>query len=47
MKYTIKQKGEKYYKKYKPFGALEWVTIILVIITWVYVLYEVIKGVIL
>jgi hypothetical protein len=41
MKYTIKQKGEKYYKKFKPFGALIWV---ILITTWLYILFEVIRG---
>jgi energy-coupling factor transporter transmembrane protein EcfT len=43
MRYTIKQKGEKYYKKFKPCGA-EWVVMIIIIITWIYILFEVIRG---
>ncbi len=43
MKYTIGQKGEKYYKKFKPFGA-DLAIILLLIITWVYILFEVIRG---
>lgn len=44
MKYTIKQKGEKYFKKFKPCGAGDLVVIILLIITWLYILFEVIRG---
>ena len=43
MKYTIRQKGEKYYKKFKPCGA-DLVTIVLLVITWLYILLEVIRG---
>lgn len=44
MKYTIKQKGEKYYKKFKPFGVGVLVTTVLLVITWLYILFEVIRG---
>ena len=44
MKYTIKQKGEKYYKKFKPYGAGDLVTIVLLVITWLYIIFEVIRG---
>ena len=43
MKYTIKQKRGKYFKKFKPCGA-DLVTIVLLVITWLYILFEVIRG---
>lgn len=43
MKYTIKQKRGKYYKKFKPCGA-EWVVMIIIVTTWIYVFFEVIRG---
>lgn len=43
MKYTIKQKGEKYYKKYKPFlGDL--VAGLIVALAIIYIVFEVIRG---
>jgi len=39
---TIKQTGENHYKKCKPWGA--WLTILLIVITWLYILFEVIRG---
>ena len=44
MKYTIKQTGENHYKKSKPFGAGDLVTIVILVITWLYILFEVIRG---
>lgn len=42
MKYTIRKKGEKYYKKFKPYGA-KIIVIAILLFTWVYILYEVIR----
>jgi hypothetical protein len=43
MKYTIKQKGEKYFKKFLPFGAelIGWAVVAIAII---YIVFEVIRG---
>ena len=43
MRYTIRKKGEKYYKKFKPCGAdlIGWAVVALAII---YILFEVIRG---
>ena len=43
MKYTIRKKGEKYYKKFKPCGA-DLVVIAILLITWIYIFFEVIRG---
>lgn len=44
MKYTIRQKGEKYYKKFKPFGGWDWVAVFIIAMTWLYIFFEVIRG---
>jgi hypothetical protein len=41
---NIRQKRGKYYKKFKPFGAGDLVVIVLLVITWLYILFEVIRG---
>jgi hypothetical protein len=45
---NIRQKRGKYYKKFKPFGAKfgagDLVVIVLLVITWLYILFEVIRG---
>ena len=43
MKHTIRKKGEKYYKKFKPCGA-DLVVVVLVAITIIYTVFEVIRG---
>ena len=43
MKYTIKQKGEKYYKKFKPCGA-DLIAGLIVALAIVYTAFEVIRG---
>ena len=43
MKYTIRQKGEKYYKKFKPAG-LDLVAGVMIALTIIYILIEVIRG---
>lgn len=43
MKYTIRQKGEKYLKKFKPCGA-DIVGYIVVVIAIMYIIFEVIRG---
>jgi hypothetical protein len=43
MKYTIKQKGEKYYKKFKPAG-LDIIAGELIVLTVIYIIFEVIRG---
>ena len=43
MKYTIRQKGDKYYKKFKPAG-LDLVAGVMIALTIIYILIEVIRG---
>ena len=43
MKYTIRQKGEKYYKKFKPCGA-DLLVIAILLLSLIYILFEVIRG---
>jgi hypothetical protein len=43
MRYTIRKKGEKYYKKFKPCGA-KMIVIAYLLFTWGYILFEVIRG---
>ena len=43
MKYTIRQKGEKYYKKFKPAG-LDLIAGVLIALAIIYILIEVIRG---
>lgn len=43
MKYTIRQKEGKHYKKSKPCGA-KMIVIAILLFTWVYILFEVIRG---
>lgn len=43
MKYTIRQKGEKYYKKLKPCGG-DLVVVVLIMLTIIYTVFEVIRG---
>ena len=43
MKYTIRKKGEKYYKKFKPCGA-EMVAGVIVALAIIYIVFEVIRG---
>ena len=43
MKYTIRQKGEKYYKKFKPWGG-DLVVGVLIMFTIIYTVFEVIRG---
>ena len=43
MRYTIKQKGEKYYKKFKPCGA-DIMAVIIIALSLIYILFEVIRG---
>ena len=43
MKYTIRQKKGKYYKKLKPAG-LDLVAGVMIAITIIYILIEVIRG---
>ncbi len=43
MRYTIRKKGEKYYKKFKPCGA-DLVAGLLVALAIIYTVFEVIRG---
>lgn len=43
MKYTIRKKGEKYYKKFMPYGA-DLVTGVIVALAIIYIVFEVIRG---
>ena len=43
MKYTIRQKGKKYYKKFKPAG-LDVIAGTVIALTVFYILFEVIRG---
>lgn len=43
MKYTIRQKRGKYYKKFKPAG-LDLVAGVMITLTIIYILIEVIRG---
>ena len=43
MKYTIRKKGEKYYKKFKPCGV-DMVAGLIVAIAIIYIVFEVIRG---
>jgi hypothetical protein len=43
MKYTIRKKGEKYYKKFKPCGA-DLFTGLIVALAIIYIVFEVIRG---
>ena len=43
MKYTIRKKGEKYYKKFKPCGG-DLVVGVLIMLTIIYTVFEVIRG---
>ena len=43
MKYTIRQKGGKYYKKFKPAG-LDVIAGTVIALTVFYILFEVIRG---
>lgn len=43
MKYTIRKKGEKYYKKFKPCGA-DMVAGLIVALAIIYIVSEVIRG---
>ena len=44
MKYTIRKKGEKYYKKFKPCGAGDLVAGLIVALAIIYIAFEVIRG---
>jgi hypothetical protein len=43
MKYTIRQKGEKYYKKFKHCGG-DLVAGLIVTLAIIYIVFEVIRG---
>lgn len=43
MRYTIRKKGEKYYKKFKPCGA-DLVAGLIVALAIIYTVFEVIRG---
>lgn len=43
MRYTIRKKGEKYYKKFKPCGA-DLVVGLIVALAIIYTVFEVIRG---
>ena len=43
MKYTIRKKGEKYYKKFPPCGA-DLVAGLIVALAIIYTVFEVIRG---
>ena len=43
MKYTIRKKGEKYYKKFKPTG-LDMVAGAVVALAIIYIAFQVIRG---
>ena len=43
MKYTIRHKRGKYYKKFKPAG-LDIIAVAVVALTIIYILFEVIRG---
>jgi hypothetical protein len=43
MKYTIRKKGEKYYKKFKPCGG-DLVAGLIVALAIIYIVFEVIRG---
>lgn len=43
MKYTIRKKGEKYYKKFKPCGA-DLFTGLVIVIVLITIAFEVIRG---
>jgi hypothetical protein len=43
MKYTIRQKGEKYFKKFKPCGA-DLAAGLVVALAIIYIVFEVIRG---
>jgi hypothetical protein len=43
MKYTIRQKGEKYFKKFRPCGA-DLVAGLIVTLAIIYIVFEVIRG---
>lgn len=43
MKYTIRQKGEKYFKKYKPCGG-DMAAGLIVALAIIYIVFEVIRG---
>lgn len=43
MRYTIRKKGEKYYKKFKPCGA-DLVAGVIVALAIIYIVFEVIRG---
>jgi hypothetical protein len=43
MRYTIRKKGEKYFKKFKPCGA-DLAAGLIVALTIIYTVFEVIRG---
>ena len=43
MRYTIRKKGEKYYKKFKPCGA-DLAAGLIVALAIIYTVFEVIRG---
>ena len=43
MRYTIRKKGEKYYKKFKPCGA-DLVAGLIIALAILYIVFEVIRG---
>jgi hypothetical protein len=43
MKYTIRKKGEKYFKKFKPCGG-DLVAGLIVALAIIYIVFEVIRG---
>lgn len=43
MKYTIRQKEGKYYKKFKPYGV-KMIVVAILLLSWIYILFEVIRG---
>lgn len=43
MRYTIRKKGEKYYKKFKPCGA-DLVAGLIIALVIIYTVFEVIRG---
>jgi energy-coupling factor transporter transmembrane protein EcfT len=43
MRYTIRKKGEKYYKKFKPCGA-DLAAGLIVTLAIIYIVFEVIRG---